>query len=101
MDGQDKQYNVLEYSLTIGLVAMEGRGFEYPTDLVAARDGRLYVPNRARDLGERGVRVTVTDIDSEYYGTFAHHGQGDGLYDLAYVHCGRHPRTPLRYRRLH
>ncbi len=78
MDGQDKQDDVLEYSLTIGLVAMEGRGFEYPTDLVAARDGRLYVPNRARDLGERGVRVTVTDIDSEYYGTFAHHGQGDG-----------------------
>ena len=78
MDGQDKQDDVLEYSMTIGLVAMEGRGFEYPTDLVAARDGRLYVPNRARDLGERGVRVTVTDIDSEYYGTFAHHGQGDG-----------------------
>ncbi|MCY4578473.1 MAG: NHL repeat-containing protein [Chloroflexi bacterium] len=73
-----EQHSVLEYSLTIGLVAMEGRGFEYPTDLVAARDGRLYVPNRARDLGERGVRVTVTDIDSEYYGTFAHHGQGDG-----------------------
>ena len=73
-----KQDSVLEYSLTIGLVAMEGRGFEYPTDLVAARDGRLYVPNRARDLGERGVRVTVTDLDSGYYGTFAHHGQGDG-----------------------
>ncbi len=78
MDGQDRQDDVLEYSLTIGLIAMEGRGFEYPTDMVAARDGRLYVPNRARDLGERGVRVTVTDIDSEYYGTFAHHGQGDG-----------------------
>ena len=82
MDAQDRQdggiVEVLEYSLTIGLIAMEGRGFEYPTDLVAARDGRLYVPNRARDLGERGVRVTVTDIDSEYYGTFAHHGQGDG-----------------------
>ena len=73
-----KQDSVLEYDLTIGLIAMEGRGFEYPTDMVVGRDGRLYVPNRARDLGERGVRVTVTDIDSEYYGTFAHHGQGDG-----------------------
>ena len=72
------QGGVLEYALTIGLIAMEGRGFEYPTDMVVGRDGRLYVPNRARDLGERGVRVTVTDIDSEYYGTFAHHGQGDG-----------------------
>ena len=73
-----KQDSVLEYDLTIGLIAMEGRGFEYPTDLVAAENGRLYVANRARDLGERGVRVTVTDIDSGYYGTFAHHGTGGG-----------------------
>ncbi len=70
--------DVLEYSLTLGFIAMEGRGFEYPTDMVAAGNGRLYVANRARDLGERGVRVTVMDIDSEYYGTFGHHGQGEG-----------------------
>ncbi len=70
--------NMLEYSLTLGFIAMEGRGFEYPTDMVAASNGRLYVANRARDLGERGVRVTMLDLDSEYYGTFGHHGQGDG-----------------------
>ena len=79
MNRQDGGHSdVLEYDLTIGLIAMEGRGFEYPTDLVAAENGRLYVANRARDLGERGVRVTVTDIDSGYYGTFAHHGAGGG-----------------------
>ena len=77
--GQDTgRKNVLEYALTLGFIAMEGRGFEYPTDMVASGNGRLYVANRARDLGERGVRVTVMDIDSEYYGTFAHHGQGAG-----------------------
>ena len=59
---------MLEYWQTIGIVAMEGRGFEYPTDTVAARNGRLYVPNRSRDFGERGVRVTIFDLDSEYYG---------------------------------
>ena len=69
---------MLEYWQTIGIVAMEGRGFEYPTDTVAARNGRLYVPNRSRDFGERGVRVTVLDLDSEYYGTFGHLGDGDG-----------------------
>ena len=69
---------MLEYTQTIGIVAMEGRGFEYPTDTVAARNGRMYVLNRSRDSGERGVRVTVLDLDSEYYGTFGHLGEGDG-----------------------
>ena len=69
---------MLEYTQTIGIVAMEGRGFEYPTDTVVARNGRLYVLNRSRDFGERGVRVTVLDLDSEYYGTFGHLGEGDG-----------------------
>ena len=69
---------MLEYTHTIGIVAMEGRGFEYPTDTVAAKNGRLYVLNRSRDSGERGVRVTVLDLDSGYYGTFGHLGDGDG-----------------------
>ena len=69
---------MLEYWQTIGIVAMEGRGFEYPTDTVVARNGRLYVPNRSRDFGERGVRVTIFDLDSEYYGTFGHLGEDDG-----------------------
>jgi sugar lactone lactonase YvrE len=57
---------------------MEGRGFEYPTDMVAASNGRIYVTNRARDSGERAVRVTALDIESEYYGTFGHHGYDEG-----------------------
>jgi len=74
----DTGKNVLEYITTLGILAMEGRGFEYPTDTVIAKNGRLYVTNRSRDMGERGVRVTVLDIDSEYYGTFGHYGQGEG-----------------------
>lgn len=69
---------VLEYVTTLGIIAMEGRGFEYPTDMVAASNGRLYVANRSRDFGERGVRVTVLDIESEYYGTFGHFGEAAG-----------------------
>ena len=68
----------LEYAATLGIIAMEGRGFEYPTDMVAASNGRLYVANRSRDFGERGVRVTVLDLASEYYGTFGHFGATDG-----------------------
>ncbi len=69
---------VLEYLTTLGIIAMEGRGFEYPTDMVAASNGRLYVANRSRDFGERGVRICVLDIDSEYYGTFGHFGYEQG-----------------------
>lgn len=70
--------NVLEYSTTLGIVAMEGRGFEYPTDTVIAKNGRLYVTNRSRDSGERAVRVTMLDLDSEFYGIFGQFGHGDG-----------------------
>ena len=50
-----KKYTlVLEYDLTVGLSAMEGRGFYYPTDTAIAPNGRLYVPNRSVDGASRG-----------------------------------------------
>ena len=48
------QAAVLEYDLTVGLSAMEGRGFYYPTDTAIAPNGRLYVPNRSVDGATRG-----------------------------------------------
>ena len=74
----EKQATVLEYDLTVGLSAMEGRGFYYPTDTAIAPNGRLYVPNRSVDGATRGVRVTVCDIHSEYYGTFGYFGHDPG-----------------------
>ena len=50
----EKQAAVLEYDLTVGLSAMEGRGFYYPTDTALAPNGRLYVPNRSVDGATRG-----------------------------------------------
>ena len=64
--------------LTLGIVAMEGRGFEYPTDSVMAPNGRIYVPNKSRNFGERGVRVTALNLESEFYGTFATYGTSEG-----------------------
>ena len=58
----EKHTAILEYDLTVGLSAMEGRGFYYPTDTAIAPNGRLYVPNRSVDGAARGVRVTVCDI---------------------------------------
>ena len=70
----------LEYRMTLGMTTMEGRGFYYPTDTAIAEDGRMYVANRSLENVTRGVRVTVCDIDSEYYGTFAAYGQSPGQF---------------------
>ena len=71
---------LLRYDRTLGLSVMEGRGFYYPTDTVIGDNGRLYVVNRSLESVDRGVRVTVCDIDSEYYGTFGAYGEGDGQF---------------------
>ena len=70
----------LAYDRTIGFTAMVGRGFYYPTDSAAGDDGRLYVLNRSLEPDPRGVRVTVMDLDEEYFGTFGAHGEGDGQF---------------------
>lgn len=76
---------LLEYSLTVGMSVMEGRGFYYPVDTLPTSHGRLYVVNRSVDGVDRGVRVTMCDINSEYYGTFGSAGDGDGQFVQA---CG-------------
>lgn len=68
----------LEYSHTIGLSTMEGRGFYYPVDTARGRDGRLYTVSRSLEGDNRGIRVTMFDLDSEYVGTFGHYGEEDG-----------------------
>ena len=71
---------LLRYECTLGLSAMEGRGFYYPTDTVVGDNGRLYVANRSVEGVDRGVRVTICDIDSEFYGTFGFYGVGEGQF---------------------
>ena len=74
------EIRLLEYRMTLGMTTMEGRGFYYPTDTAIAEDGRMYVANRSLENVTRGVRVTMCDIDSEYYGTFAAYGQSPGQF---------------------
>ena len=74
------EIKVLEYRMTLGMTTMEGRGFYYPVDSAIAEDGRIYVANRSLDSVSRGVRVTMCDIDSEYYGNFAGYGSSPGQF---------------------
>ena len=71
----------LEYVMTLGMTVMEGRGFYYPVDTAIGQDSRLYVVNRSLDNVARGVRVTMCDIDSEYYGNFGSFGNKDGQFE--------------------
>ena len=70
----------LKYSHTIGLSVMEGRGFYYPSDTAIGQDGRLYVLNHGYEADSRGVRITVCDLDSQYYGSFSSYGKDDGQF---------------------
>ncbi len=70
----------LSYALAVGMSADSGRGCYYPTDTLIGKNGRLYVINRSLEGLAKGVRVTMCDIDSEYYGTFGSYGCGDGQF---------------------
>lgn len=70
----------LVYNRTIGVAAMQGRGLYYPWDNAVAEDGKLYVLGRGLDGDPRGVRVTVMDLEEEYYGTFGSYGRGNGQF---------------------
>ena len=73
----------LTYDRTLGVAAMEFRGFYYPVDAGLSPNGRIYGLNRSHEGDLRGVRVCVMDIDSEYYGVFGSIGKGDGQFTWA------------------
>jgi len=68
----------MKYSHTIGLSTMSGRGFYYPVDTAIGEDDRLYTVSRSLDGDPRGIRVTIYDLASEYFGTFGESGEDDG-----------------------
>ncbi len=70
----------ITYNRTIGVTAMFGRGFYYPVDIVGDSDGRLYVLNRSSDGDKRGVRITVMNLDEDYFGIFGEFGDGNGQF---------------------
>ncbi len=70
----------LEYSHTMGMTVMEGRGFYYPVDTAVGKENRLYVISRSKEETARGVRVTMCDGDSGYFGNFGGYGRDGGQF---------------------
>ena len=75
-----QQTDFLVYDRTLGMTVMEGKGFYYPVDTVAGKDDRLYVISRSKEETARGIRVTMCDLDSGYYGNFGGYGHGGGQF---------------------
>ena len=70
----------LKYSHSIGLSTMTGRGFYYPVDTVFDDEGKIYTVSRSLDGDNRGLRVTIYDVESNYYDMFGEYGEGDGQF---------------------
>jgi DNA-binding beta-propeller fold protein YncE len=68
----------LVYSHTVGLSTMSGRGFYYPCDTAIGKDGQMYTLSRSLEGDERGVRVTVYDLDSNFSHVFGSFGDQQG-----------------------
>ena len=74
----DQLYN---YSHTIGMYALLGRGFNNPVDIAFGKEGLLYVLNRAGpEVSARMPykRVSICTVDEQYLGEFSSGGVEDG-----------------------
>ena len=58
------------YSHTIGVVAMEGRGFSNPVDLVISSENLIYVLSRTNPEQPEGIRIGTCNMESEYFRDF-------------------------------
>ena len=65
----------LRYDRTLGVAAMENRGFYYPVDTAIHQNGRIYGLNRSHEGDTRGVRVCILDLESKFYGVFGSIGE--------------------------
>ena len=75
-----RQTKRLEYSHTMGMTVMEGKGFYYPVDTAVGKDDRLYVISRSKEETTRGIRVTMCDAESGYFGNFGGYGEEGGKF---------------------
>lgn len=69
------------YSHTIGFLAATGRGFTNPVDLAINSQGVIYVLNRAgpeTTIRLPSKRVTMCNLDEEWFGEWGQGGQEDG-----------------------
>ena len=76
-----EQTQLLRYHRTVGMTTMRGRGFYYPVDSALGQNGRIYTVSRSSERSTpETVRVTVLNMEGEYFGVFGVMGDGDGQF---------------------
>jgi DNA-binding beta-propeller fold protein YncE len=72
----------LKYSHTIGLLALNGRGFSNPMNAAVTDGGIIYVANRSNSFQalQGAVRITICNVQGEYLGEFGSYGVEDGAF---------------------
>jgi DNA-binding beta-propeller fold protein YncE len=72
----------LQYSHTVGALALTGRGFSNPVDLALGENGMMYVINRSNSFQapQGAVRVTICTSGHDYVGQFGDFGTDDGQF---------------------
>ena len=69
-----------QYSHTVGMLALTGKGFSNPVDLALGKNGLIYVLSRSNSFQAPmgAVRVTILTLDEELVGQFGGFGTDDG-----------------------
>ena len=57
---------------------MDGRGFMFPVDTAIGKDGRMHTVSRAYVPATAQLRITMYDIDSQYFGVYGAYGEALG-----------------------
>ncbi|SVE10633.1 uncharacterized protein METZ01_LOCUS463487, partial [marine metagenome] len=80
MTAQAKVTRSFRYETTLGRTNLSGIGFRNPVDLALARDGDIYVINRANEAQPFGTRISWLDINQNFHGEFGQRGTEDGQF---------------------
>ena len=69
----------IDYSHTVGFTAdVGGRGFHLPRDLALNSENKLFVLSRSGAFHTLGLRVSICDINNNYFGEFSKFGKNPG-----------------------
>ncbi|MEC9099320.1 MAG: NHL repeat-containing protein, partial [Chloroflexota bacterium] len=69
----------VNYTHTVGFTAdVGGRGFHLPRDLALNSENKLYVVSRSGAFHTAGLRISICDIENNYYGEFSKFGKNPG-----------------------
>ena len=69
----------IEYSHSVGFTAdVGGRGFHLPRDLAINSKNKVYVVNRSGAFHTVGLRISMLDIENNYFGEFSKFGKNPG-----------------------